>query len=60
MERPSDADILCDMITFVAERLTEMDVGTLTGAGYGEKSSARLIQRNSHCERDWQKRFIIV
>ena len=26
----------------------ELEVGTLTGAGYGEKSSERLVQRNAH------------
>lgn len=34
----------------------EMEVGNLTGAGYGEKSPTRLVQRNGHRERDWQTR----
>lgn len=33
-----------------------MEIGNLTGAGYGEKSPARLVQRNGHRGRDWQTR----
>ena len=46
LEKTPDADLLREMIGFAAQRLIELEVGGLTGAGFGEKSAERLAQRN--------------
>src|SRR5579871_3903643 len=56
LEKAPDADFLREMIGFAAQRLMDLEVGGLTGAGYGEKNPERLAQRNGYRERDWETR----
>jgi transposase-like protein len=56
VEMSADADLLRDMIGFAAEKLMALEVGTKTGAGYGEKNGLRLAQRNGYRDPDWETR----
>jgi transposase-like protein len=56
LEKSSDADLLREMIGFTAQRLMELEVESKTGAGYGEKSTERLAQRNGYRDRLWETR----
>jgi transposase-like protein len=56
LEKSADADLLREMIAFAAERLMELEVQGLTGAGYGERAPGRLTQRNGYRDRDWATR----
>ncbi len=51
--KSADADLLCEMIGFAAEKLMALEVGAKTGAGYGEKNVFRFAQRNGYRDRDW-------
>jgi putative transposase len=55
-EKGADADLLREMIQYVAQRLMEMDVETLCGAAYGERSAERANSRNGYRERVWETR----
>jgi len=46
LEKSAAATFLREMIGFAAERLMELEVSELTGAGHGERSPDRLVQRN--------------
>jgi hypothetical protein len=54
--KSADADFLREIIGFAAQRLMDLEVGGLTGAGCGEKNPERLAQRNGYRERDWETR----
>ena len=53
IEKGSDADLLKEMMTFVVNRMMDLDVESLTGAAYGERSDGRVNQRNGYRERPW-------
>jgi putative transposase len=55
-EKGSDVDLLRQMIQYVAQRLMDLDVESLCGAGYGERSRERINSRNGYRERTWDTR----
>jgi transposase-like protein len=56
VEKGSDADLLREMIAFIASRMMELEVEGLTGAGHGERSPSRINQRNGYRGRTWETR----
>ncbi|MFC5696276.1 transposase, partial [Pseudomonas sp. GCM10022186] len=55
-EKGADTDLLKHMIQFVAQRMMELDVEALCGAGFGVKSNERSNSRNGYRDRLWQTR----
>lgn len=55
-EKGADADLLKQMIQYVAQRMMEMDAENLCAAGYGERSAERQNSRNGYRERLWETR----
>lgn len=60
LEKGSDADLLREMIGFVAKRLMALDVEGLCGAGHGERTPSRTNQRNGFRDRPWETRASTV
>lgn len=56
LEKGADVDLLRQMIQFVAQRMMELDVEGLCGAGYDIKSVERTNSRNGYRNRVWQTR----
>src|SRR5262249_34787874 len=54
LEKSSDADLLREMVGFAAQRLMELEVESLTGAG--ERSPERINHRNGYRDRVWETR----
>jgi putative transposase len=55
-EKGADADLLREMIQYVAQRMMDMDVEGLCAAGFGERSPECLNSRNGYRERLWETR----
>ena len=49
-------DLLRAMVRDFAEALMGAEADALCGAGYGERSPARVNKRNGYRERDWDTR----
>jgi len=56
VEKGSDDDLLREMMAYVANRMMDLEVESLTGAAHGERSPARINQRNGYRERAWETR----
>jgi putative transposase len=55
-EKGGDADLLREMIQYIAQRMMDMDVESLCEAAYGERSPERLNSRNGYRQRLWETR----
>src|SRR2546423_9747087 len=53
LEKGSDQDLLSEMLAFVAARMMDVEVESLTGAAHGERSPERTNQRNGYRMREW-------
>jgi putative transposase len=55
-EKGADVDFVREMLHFAAQRLMEMDVQEICGAGYGEREAGRQNARNGYRDRLWETR----
>jgi transposase-like protein len=51
-----DGDFLRELIGSAAQRLMELEVENVAGAGYGERNPDRQAHRNGYRQRSWQTR----
>lgn len=56
VEKGSDDDLLREMMAYVANRMMDLEVESLTGAAHGERSASRTNHRNGYRERAWETR----
>ena len=56
LEKGPDADLVREMLGFMAQRLMELQAEALCGAESGERSPDRVNQRNGYRERPWDTR----
>jgi putative transposase len=56
VEKGSDEDLLREMMAYVANRMMDLEVESLTGAAHGERSALRTNHRNGYRERAWETR----
>jgi transposase-like protein len=56
VEKGSDDDLLREMMAYVANRMMDLEVESLTGAAHGERSPARINHRNGYRQRTWETR----
>lgn len=54
--KSDDADFLRDLIRDAAQRLMDIEVAAVCGAGHGERSPDRENQRNGYRPRQWDTR----
>ena len=56
IQKADDGEFLRELIGYAAQRLMDLEVEAVTGAGYGERSPERLTRRNGYRDRQWQTR----
>jgi putative transposase len=54
--KSDDGDFLRDLIQDAAQRLMDIEVAAVCGAGHGERSPDRENQRNGYRPRQWDTR----
>ncbi|MEZ5932527.1 MAG: IS256 family transposase [Alphaproteobacteria bacterium] len=56
IEKSTDGDWPREMMSFAAQRLMDLEVEGLCGAGFGERSDDRTNHRNGYRDRRWETR----
>jgi putative transposase len=56
VEKGADAELLREMIQYVAQRMMDLDVESLCQAAYGERTAERANSRNGYRDRQWDTR----